>query len=58
MRINKVYHEVDWKKFREECVKNAPKGYKFKKNEIKNIYKSAVGIFKHKRKEKILANPH
>ena len=35
MKISGKYHTVDWKKFREECVKNAPDGYKFKKNEIK-----------------------
>ena len=56
MRINKVYHEVDWKKFKEECVKNAPEGYKFKKNEVKKIYRHAVGVYKLKRKK--LTNTH
>tara|TARA_Y100001951_G_scaffold79901_1_gene67801 strand:- start:964 stop:1140 length:177 start_codon:yes stop_codon:yes gene_type:complete len=58
MKINGKYYTVDWKKFREECVENAPDGYKFKKNEVKNIYRSAVGIYKKKIKEKRLANSH
>tara|TARA_Y100001938_G_C7760013_1_gene268106 strand:- start:184 stop:351 length:168 start_codon:yes stop_codon:yes gene_type:complete len=50
MKANKIYHDVDWKAFREQCVKQAPKGYKFKKNEIKNIYRFALGEGKKKRK--------
>ena len=58
MKISGNYHTVDWKKFREECVKNAPDGYKFKKNEIKNTYRNTVGIYKKKMKEKRLADSH
>ena len=56
MKISGKYHTVDWKKFREECKESAPKGYKFKKNEFKNIYKAVVGRYKAKRKE--LADSH
>ena len=56
MKINGMYHSVDWKKFRMACVQGAPEGYKFKKNEIKNMYKCVIGTEKHKRKE--LANSH
>ena len=43
MRINGKYHKVNWDHFKEELRKNLPevynKDYKFKKNELKELYK-------------------
>ena len=50
MKINGKYHTVNWKRFRLFCAKEAPKGYKFKKNEIKNMYKAEVGRKAQKKK--------
>ena len=61
MKINGKYHTVNWKRFRLFCAKEAPEGYKFKKNEIKNMYKAVVGLEKHKRrkyKKENLTNSH
>ena len=54
MRINKKYYKVDWDKFKEECLKHLPKGYKFKKNELKNHYKKARGIYIKNRRNKMM----
>ena len=61
MKINGQYHIVDWKAFKRVCVQEAPEGYKFKKKEIKNMYKCVVGTGKHKRrayKKKNLTTSH
>ena len=50
MRINKTYYIVDWKKFKEECLEHLPEGYKFKKNELKKMYRGVVGRYKKLRK--------
>ena len=46
MRINKKYFKVDWGQFKDEIKGKFPPGYKFKKNEIKCLFKKAVGIYK------------
>ena len=50
MRINKAYYTVDWKKFKKECLEHLPKDYKFKKNELKGMYRGVVGSYKKLRK--------
>ena len=56
MRVNSRYYDVSWDDFKKACKKQAPEGYKFKKNEIKNIYRFTMGENKRKRKQDKLAD--
>ena len=51
MKIGGKYYNVEWDDFKKIVKDKAPKGYKFKKNEVKNFYKTVIGAEKSKRKE-------
>ena len=51
MKIGGKYYNVEWDDFKKIIKDKAPGGYKFKKNEVKNFYKTVIGAEKHKRKE-------
>tara|TARA_Y100001963_G_C6462851_1_gene300978 strand:- start:134 stop:313 length:180 start_codon:yes stop_codon:yes gene_type:complete len=51
MKIGGKYYNVEWDDFKKIVKDKAPEGYKFKKNEVKNFYKTVIGAEKSKRKE-------
>ena len=49
MRINKKYFHPNWEQLKEylkENSKDMPPGYKFKKNELKGLFRKVVGKYR------------